>query len=463
MAYLAASSTGFAAFARILARICRHAQPLSFTYLIMAESAEYSPSDFDMSLAAPERQGYFRYFRSSEVAHRHGGGVASGSHVKARQLTRDYKHSVAHVHGIVFNRCAQYTASGGKGYRMILKDTRLADGPDYRKRADTPWDKNIDAQSRWKKSRTAAGAYESNNAIVDRRRGQPREYQPYAHGRTSDTDSTAYELVQDETTGSDVAISPNMRTVDSLGAIVRLFASAWLPPEVYAQLREASRNFRCRCDAESLHLIHSFTEAFLRIRDGPEPKWNTQLKDSLSELHTHRLAYANDYTRLSKEETSQVIWNFASDFLLSAYQNLLPTRKKPSIVNHILRKEMGCQFRVRAIIQEGLIAFSSAHAAKDVLQVFLQYIRNIEEIVASLKRQVHLREKVWQGSKWQLSKRHDAKPWVKGIASRPKRLTQPWLGPSKPAQGIIRAHRRNAITNEPIFDVTPEEAAKRIM
>ena len=187
----------------------------------MAEPTEYSPSDSDMSLAAPERQGCFRYFRSSKVTQRHGGGVASGSHVKARP-----------VHG----------------YRMILMDRGLADGPDYRKRADTPWDKNIDAQSRWKRSRTAARAYES--------------------------DRTAYELVQDETTGSDV----NMRTADSLGAIVRLFASSWLPPGVYAQLREASRNFGCRCDAKSLRLINSFTDAFLINREGSKPQWNTHLK-----------------------------------------------------------------------------------------------------------------------------------------------------------------------------------------
>ena len=254
-----------------------------------------------------------------------------------------------------------------------------------------------------------------------------------------------------------------MRTVDSLGAIVRLFASSWLPPGVYAQLREASRNFGCRCDAKSLRLINSFTDAFLINREGSKPQWNTHLKDSLSELHTHRLAYANYYTRLSKEDTSEVIWNFATDFLLSEDQKQLPTRNKRSIVNHILWKKMGCQFRVRAIIQEGLVAFSSAHAARDVLHALLYYIRDIEEIAAYLKKQVHLRERVWQGSKRQLSKRHDAKPCVKGIASRPKRLTQPWLGPSKPAQGIIPRHRRNAITNEPILDATLEEAAKRIM
>ena len=171
-----------------------------------------------------------------------------------------------------------------------------------------------------------------------------------------------------------------------LPAIVRLFAVSWFPRALSSSLLGSIMEVRPRGNRETLRLVNSFSQAFFRTSYGVRgTEWSTELTSALLQLRKIRSTHADEYSRLSEKETSEVLWEYARDFLLDTHQHTLKTRKLRSIVSYIIHKHIGCRKRLRAVAKIGLARFASADTNDDLVEAFISYIHEIEKTAACLE------------------------------------------------------------------------------
>ena len=170
-----------------------------------------------------------------------------------------------------------------------------------------------------------------------------------------------------------------MYTITDLPAIARLFALAWFPVALSSPLLEAFAHVLPRGSWQTLRLVESFREALRRTSHGIQGvEWNPELTRALWKLHQTRCTHADEFSQLTEEATTNVLWTFAGDYLLAPHEVNLPTRIMRSIVNNTLYTHIGCRKRVRAIVKTSLEAFANADTKAALVEAFIDYICDIE-------------------------------------------------------------------------------------
>ena len=178
-----------------------------------------------------------------------------------------------------------------------------------------------------------------------------------------------------------------LHPAEGLATVVRLFAGGWFPEQIYGLLYSAVTRTVANCDSSMLRIIESFETKVLRIGGNPDGDWKNQwqLKDALSKLRQVRRQYANDFSSMSEENAYECLWTFARTFIFSQEQANLNKRKQRSILSHVIHRDFGCQYRLRAMIRIGLQPFDRWEDDHDLLKRFLCYLEKIESTAKGYK------------------------------------------------------------------------------
>ena len=441
----------------ILLQIYRHSTRLLFTFFVMAEPEESTSSYSDEELgntdkpAADSVRGWSS--KSTEAAQKRVAAKAPGSHGKTyvwkqSDATRSHQEPRRIKR---FPDALERGQSRGKASRSFSSHRVIS--CEYPERGPALRTKNVGVQ---RAARAVRDAGNSNNAYAQNPRGQRAQH---VHASDSDSDITteptverirtdAHERVRKHSRSAETALckrgvdTRNRRVRreetpgpchdgDAIDNILTLFAPGWFPSVLYTILHGSFEDYRPSLSPVNLGAIHSFKEAFLYIDTDRNTIWNTYLKDSLSQLRQTRRRFADEYAKLSTDVTSDVIRQFSLDFLLSPHENRFPPRKKNSVANHIMNKEMGCQFRIRALVKLGLWHFRGSHDKSGVARALVKYITDVEDLARTIKLHDELQEDVHESPSLQ------ARP--KLMKTQPKRRARQWRCNSNPAKDVKRA------------------------
>ena len=263
-----------------------------------------------------------------------------------------------------------------------------------------PRSRQSDDPRRWKKQRGIAVPTKSNSPPDARKRGV--ELKKHARGRPSESDSRkrnslpcdrhthaqehGKRLRRIDARDDNFGHGERMYVIAGLSTIARTFVAAWFPRELTAMLQEAIREVSPTGNRETLRLVESFRKAFPHTSHGIKgPGWNPGLTAAMSQIRQIRCTHAGEYSQLSHDATTTVLWKFAVGFLLAPHQLKLPVGKLRNIAECILRKHIGCPYRLRAVVKIGLGTFGSAVTKADMVVAFIDYLGEIEKTAACFK------------------------------------------------------------------------------
>ena len=240
----------------------------------------------------------------------------------------------------------------------------------------------------------AAASYKHEN----RRRARMLEYTPKGsidrpkhteNKKQRRSDATdALERDSEDHTDTDLLKSDSAsdRTLQGIPSIVKLFAIGWFPDHLYNVLYDASMKWDGRVRLELLEAAETFKTAFLMHGGRHEAAWNRNLSDLLSQIREVRSEYADQYEQLSEADTQECMWEWARRYALRPAHLDKPKRAQRSILNHILRKELGSASRMRAVIQRGLQDFDGIRDKEYLITEFIMYLKQIEADAARIRR-----------------------------------------------------------------------------
>ena len=187
------------------------------------------------------------------------------------------------------------------------------------------------------------------------------------------------------------AYDGSLPRISGLLCIVKIFAAGWFPPEVSELLHKAAVMLDVGGDSSTQQAVESFKTAFLHIGGKPDGFWNTSLTDALSQLCEIRKSFKDSFSPLSERETSECIWTFARKFLFTPQQRQLPKRRQRTNLNRILKREVGCYHRLRAVVRMGLDGLATydedllCYDENLLLLRLVHYIENVEREAKSYK------------------------------------------------------------------------------
>ena len=257
--------------------------------------------------------------------------------------------------------------------------------------------------------------------------------------------------------------------VEEMTMVVRLFAEGWFSLWDYNLLYKAAQETTVHTDRQELLVIERFKTALLREGGKPDGMWNTKLKDFLSQLRQLRDEVEDEWTPLSERQTTECLQLFARTFVFSDEQLAMNASRQQSIFDWVIRQEVGCTHRLRAICMMGMKLFGKRDLnAKAMMEVFLDYICDVEQIAQSYREQAEAaeaRERA-RGFRGRLGQpeRRVLQPTPKWFAKNRRRRHYA-SGPEQESQDDVRdddtARGSVGPTTPPIPEDTEEEVKKK--
>ena len=196
-----------------------------------------------------------------------------------------------------------------------------------------------------------------------------------AHGQ-DDGDSDS-----DEHGGSD---SAGKTALNGATSLVSMFGTGWLSSTVFNVLYKRVANRPVYLDKASLTAVNNFKRALCKTRGKDAYEWNQQLSANLEQLAEERQHDAEHHERLTDSAALQCCWRWMHNFKFTPEQRKLPNRRKRSIFNTIMHRELGCLRRAQAVVKFGTAGLADniiAQGEEAVLACFIAYIRRIEKEV----------------------------------------------------------------------------------
>ena len=169
--------------------------------------------------------------------------------------------------------------------------------------------------------------------------------------------------------------------VEGASPYVRIFARGWLPRGMYEKVYASSMKIAV---LTSLHEdMKRFKENVLLLHD----EWNPNLHDCLRQIRQARLQTgADDFAILNEAQVNECLWMWAQQYVFHEGDLLKPAKKQRVLLKKAIKKEVGCQYRVRAIIKRGLADMVSDNE-QELAGNFFNLIGEIEREAASMKRE----------------------------------------------------------------------------
>ena len=169
--------------------------------------------------------------------------------------------------------------------------------------------------------------------------------------------------------------------VEGASSYVRIFARGWLPRGMYEKVYASSMKIAV---LTSLHEdMKRFKENVLLLHD----EWNPNLHDCLRQIRQARLQTgADDFAILNEAQVNECLWAWAQQYVFHEGDLLKPAKKQRVLLKKAIKKEVGCQYRVRAIIKRGLADMVSGDD-HELAGNFFNLIGEIEREAASMKRE----------------------------------------------------------------------------
>ena len=223
-------------------------------------------------------------------------------------------------------------------------------------------------------------APERRESRKKRRRRDP------SHQRQS-TASQGCEEPAEEHSGAcrDSEDAGQLKPLQGISALVRMFGMSWLSKEVTDKLHAFPQETTVMVTPSCWAHVDSFKTAFLKVRGRDNAAWNCNLRDSLSQIKQVRSRFADEFEPLSAGAAWHCLWLWVHECVFNDDQLKLPNKKKRSILNSILMKELGCAHRVRAVVQRGMQDFDKSRSPSDTLDAFLAFVTHIETTAEASK------------------------------------------------------------------------------
>ena len=171
--------------------------------------------------------------------------------------------------------------------------------------------------------------------------------------------------------------------VEGASSYVRIFARGWLPLGMYEKVYASSTRLKIAV-LTSLHEdMKRFKENVLLLHD----EWNPNLHDCLRQIRQARLQTgADDFAILNEAQVNECLWMWAQQYVFHEGDLLKPAKKQRVLLKKAIKKEVGCQYRLRAIIKRGLADMVSGDD-HELAGNFFNLIGEIEREAASMKRE----------------------------------------------------------------------------
>ena len=249
------------------------------------------------------------------------------------------------------------------------------------------------------------------------------------HVHDAASGSSVSRHVQENKSRARAPDNSGMRIIDGLPSIVKLFASGWFDEDMYEPLLEVCDKSRLFGDPHQAQSVHSFWKALIFREHKQEAKWNTALKDLMSQLRQTRETFADGFMKIPEDLALKVMWQFAYDFLCWPKQSSDPVDRQEHRLKSTVYEDVGCYYRVLAIIQLGLVNFVHTHNGKLVLKEMPAYITAIEDLAKTLKDRGQMPEHTRQSHSLACQGR------PKLMKSKPKRRARSWNPPNYPEKG----------------------------
>ena len=171
--------------------------------------------------------------------------------------------------------------------------------------------------------------------------------------------------------------------VEKASSYVRIFARGWLPRDMYEKVYASSVSLKMTV-LTSLHEdMKRFKENVLLLHD----EWNPNLYDCLRQIRQARLqTCADDFAILNEAQVRECLWAWAQQYVFHEWDLLKTAKKQRVLLKKAIEKEIGCQYRLRAIIKRGLADMVSDNE-QELAGNFFNLIGEIEREAASMKRE----------------------------------------------------------------------------
>ena len=169
--------------------------------------------------------------------------------------------------------------------------------------------------------------------------------------------------------------------VEGASSYVRIFARGWLPRDMYEKVYASSMKMTV---PTSLHEdMKRFKENVLLLHD----EWNPNLHDCLRQIRQARLQTCNDdFAILDEAQVQECLWAWAQQYVFHERDLLKTAKKQRVLLKKAIKREIGCQYRLRAIIKRG-IADMICGDEQELAGHFFNLIGEIEREAASMKRE----------------------------------------------------------------------------
>ena len=176
----------------------------------------------------------------------------------------------------------------------------------------------------------------------------------------------------------DSADTGQLKPLQGINALVRMFGMGWLSNEVSDKIRAFTQEATVMVSRSCWAHVESFKTAFLKVRGRDNAAWNGNLRDSLSQIKQVRSRFAGEFEPLSEGAAWHCLWLWVHECVFNDDQLKLPNKKRRSILRSILMKELGCAHRMRAVVQRGMQDFDKPRSPSDTLDAFLAFVTHIE-------------------------------------------------------------------------------------
>ena len=167
--------------------------------------------------------------------------------------------------------------------------------------------------------------------------------------------------------------------------VVRRFAKGWLEEKQYRLLQDATTQFVFTVPRDLREQYDSFRKNLLMASD-KEGDYNRRVSRALGEMSGIRRHIARANEPLSKKQIEECLMAWAEEhFFTRADQRKDAHERQEILLDHFVT-ELGCKFRMRAVLQRGLQDFHGLTKEKEMLNAFLKYVRAVEQQAEELRK-----------------------------------------------------------------------------
>ena len=166
--------------------------------------------------------------------------------------------------------------------------------------------------------------------------------------------------------------------------VVKLFARGWMEEKQYTLLYKATKELQITVPRDITEHYDRFRKNLL-MKNDREGNYNHRVSRALDEMRGIRLHLARADVSLSNEQTEECLMAWAEEHYFTRAEHKKDADEREKILSDVFVKELGCKFRIRAVLKRGLQDFKGITKDTDMLDAFLKYVIAVEQEAEKLR------------------------------------------------------------------------------